>query len=53
MKTYILIYQDKKGNELQRYAIQEPNIKSARTYARRVLAVSMINDLRKIRVIVK
>jgi len=53
MKTYILIFEDKKGNELKRTETTAFNIKEARIYRDKVLANSMINDLYKIRVRVK
>ncbi len=50
MKTYILIYEDRKGNELQTEKIEETNIKQARILAAKKLANSMINDLHRIKV---
>ena len=48
MKTYILIYLDKQGNELDRKEYDFYNIKEARDHAAKLLANSMINDLHKI-----
>lgn len=48
MKTYILIYSDRKGNELLREKTDAENITEARKYADKKLANSMINDLYKI-----
>lgn len=52
-KTYILIYEDRQGNELLRKEIEEINIKEARKIRDKYLATSMINDLEKIKVRVK
>jgi len=53
MKTYILEYQDKQGNELKRDELDALNIKEARKVRDLRLANSMINDLYKIKVRVK
>lgn len=52
MKThfYLLLFQDKKGNELKREIIQNFSIKQVRKLAERKLAESIINDLFKIQV---
>ena len=48
MKTYILIYLDKGGNELDRREFKGNNIAEARKFKDRLFAESMINDLHKI-----
>lgn len=53
MKTYTLIFEDKKGNELKSDEITALNIKEARKTRDNVLANSMINDLFKIKVKLK
>jgi hypothetical protein len=53
MKTYILIFEDKQGNELKRDETTAFNIKEARKTRDKVLANSMINDLFKIKVKLK
>jgi len=53
MKTFILIYLDKGGNELTRKEITAFNIEEARKLRNCFLADSMLNDLFKIRVIKK
>lgn len=53
MKTYILIFEDKQGNELKRNETTALNIKEARKTRDKVLANSMINDLFKIKVKLK
>jgi hypothetical protein len=53
MKTYILIFEDKQGNELKRDETTALNIKEARKTRDKVLANSMINDLFKIKVKLK
>jgi hypothetical protein len=50
MKTYILIFEDKQGNELKRDETTSFNIKEARKTRDKALANSMINDLFKIKV---
>ena len=50
MKTYILIFLDKQNNELLRKLTTAENIKEARKRAKNILALSMINDLHKIKV---
>ena len=53
MKTYILIFEDKQGNELKRDETTALNIKEARKTRDKVLANSMINDIFKIKVKLK
>ena len=53
MKTYILIFEDKQGNELKRDETTALNIKEAKKTRDKVLANSMINDLFKIKVKLK
>lgn len=53
MKTYILIFEDKQGNELKRDETTALNIKEARKTRDKVLVNSMINDIFKIKVRVK
>lgn len=53
MKTYILIYEDKDRNELDRKEITAFNIKEARAHRNKILANSMMNDLLKIKVKLK
>ena len=53
MKTYNLIFEDKRKNELKSEEITALNIKEARKTRDKVLANSMINDLYKIKVRVK
>ena len=53
MKTYLLIFEDKQGNELKRDETTALNIKEARKTRDKVLANSMINDLFKIKVRIK
>jgi hypothetical protein len=50
MKKYTLIYEDKKGNELQRREIFEFNIQEARKTRDWELATTLINDCFKIKV---
>jgi len=50
LKNYLLVFEDKEGNELQRTTCGLNNIKEARDYAKKIHALSMINDLHKIRV---
>jgi len=51
MKKYTFIYEDKEGNELQRKDWFAENKKAARKLAKEMLATSMINDLKKIKVL--
>lgn len=53
MKTYIFIYEDCKGNELERKEMTAMNIKEAKIHAKKVLANSMMGDLYKIKVQLK
>jgi hypothetical protein len=53
MKTYILIFEDKQGNELKRDEMTALNIKEAINTRDKVLASSMINDLFKIKIQLK
>jgi hypothetical protein len=53
MKTYILNFEDKQGNELKRQEIEEISIKEARKTRDKIFANSMINDLHKITVRLK
>ena len=53
MKTYILIFEDKQGNELKRDETTALNIKEARKTRDKVLANSMINDIFKIKIKLK
>ena len=53
MKTYLLIFEDKQGNELKRDETTALNIKESRKTRDKVLANSMINDLFKIKVRIK
>ena len=53
MKTYILIFEDKEGNELKRAETTALNIKEARKTRNKVFANSMINNLFKIKVNLK
>jgi len=53
MKTYKFIYLDKNGNELQTETRTDTSIQSARKLANLLLANSMINDLRKIKVMLQ
>ena len=48
MKTYILIFTDRKGNELLREKTDAENITEARKFADKKLSNSLINDLYKI-----
>lgn len=50
MKTFVLIYEDRKGNELKRDEITTFSIFMARNIRNKILATSMINDLYKIKV---
>ena len=47
MKTYILIFTDRKGNELLREKTDAENITEARKFADKKLSNSLINDLYK------
>ena len=51
MKTYKLTYLDKGGNELTAEIITANNISDARELAAKKFAVSLINDLAKIKVV--
>ena len=53
MKTFVFIFEDNKGNELQRKERICQNKKEAFKLANRILAESMINDLYMIKVKVK
>jgi hypothetical protein len=50
MKNYILIFEDRQGNELKREEITAFNITEARQQRDKAVANSMINDLYKIKV---
>ena len=47
-KYYVLSYEDKQGNELQRITIEALNKKDAKRIAKIAYANSMLNDLHKI-----
>lgn len=48
MKNYILIFEDKNGNELKREYLLSKNKIEAKKTADKIKANSMINDLHKI-----
>ena len=52
-KTYILIFSDRKNNELTRKYFEAKNIRKAREVAFNLISCSMMQDLQKISVKLK